>query len=383
MPWSNAISAEYDALLAGPMGQAMGGSPSERSTLKQRLRSIELAGGAPDPVMPVNQMTQSQAADLWLWRVAYNFYMERNNWWSWRLRDKTVAQLTPLLNFGWQGFLRERVGKNEFDFGMESVWDDRPEIRAAEALLTKFFLALAGEPIETEEDAVYRIIQGMRDAGWHHVTGLWEDYENVPRRSARGAPTFAFDDIVALAAGECHITSNFLVARLRSFNIPAHVARSWTTLANGSARLLGPEASEVQDHHFQGHCFIHFPTLQAWLGHGDDVQDAILATLPPILAMRSEWWMAAHVFHGSEYEWMVAQDYDNFTWWCLMVGRSPDRLEFDVPFLYRHNQLRSRLENVHIENNYAARHGAPNPVPPLFTAEEVDNLVAWVGNKLG
>ncbi len=34
------------------------------------------------------------------------------------------------------------------------------------------------------------------------------------------------------------------------------------------------------------------------------------------------------------------------------------------------------------DNNYAGCAGAPNPVPPLFTASEVDNLVNWVAAKL-
>lgn len=384
MPWNSTIEAEYDALLAGSMGAALQGSANDRQVHKDRIRAIETSDSSvPDPVFAsnVSLMTPQQARSLWLWRVAFNFYMERNNWWPWRLRDKSAAELIPLLNFGWQGFTRHKVGKNTWHYSMESVWDDRPEMRALEAFFALFFWALTGETIETEADLVSRIIQGMRDAGWKHVTGFWENYAGFPRRSPTGGPTFNFDDIASLKAGECHINSNYLVARLRSFNIPAHVARAWLTLPGGAVFILG--GTTAQDWHQHGHCFIHFPTLQSWLTHGDDVQGAVLASIPPLFAMKSEWWMHAYHFGETQYEWTRASDYDAFTWWCLLIGRSPNRLDFDVPFLHRTGQLRSRLENVHIDNNYAGRVGAPSPVPPLFTVAEVDTLVNWVAAKLG
>jgi hypothetical protein len=303
--------------------------------------------------------------------------MERNGWWPWRLRDKTVAELVPLLNFGWQGFTTNSAGV----YTMEGVWDDRPELRVLEAILASFFWSLSGEPLEGEADAISRVIQGMRDAGWGHVTGQHEEYAGVPRRSPSGAPTFAFDDVAALAKGECHINSNYLVARLRSFNIPAHIARAWLTLpgAGGSVFSL---PSLPADRHQHGHFFVHFPTIQSWLAHGDDVQRAALATIPPSFAMKSESWMREHHFGASEYEWGRERDYADYMWWCFLIGRSPDRLDYDVPFLYGAGQLRSRLENIHIDHRYAERPGAPVPVPPLFTAEEVDFLMNWVAAKL-
>jgi len=382
MPWNSAVEGEYDTLLAGNMGAALQGSQSDREDLKDRIRAIEKGDpSVPDPIFAsnVSLMTESQARSLWLWRVAFNFHMERNSWWPWLLRDKNPAELIPLLNFGWQGFTRHKVGKFTWHYSMESAWDDRPETRAIEAFFSYFFWTLDGETIKTEADLVSRIIQGMRDGGWKHVTGLWEDYDGFPRRSPTGGPTFNFDDIMSLKAGECHINSNYLVARLRSFNIPAHVAHAWLTRPDGEAFLGGTTA---QDWHQHGHCFIHFPTLHSWLAHGDDVQGAVLASIPPLFAMKSEWWMSVNHFGETEYKWTRAQDYDALTWWCLLIGRSPNRLNFDVPFLYRTAQLRTRLENVHIENNYASRSGAPNPVPPLFTAAEIDNLVNWVATKL-
>ena len=375
MPWNSTVEAEYDALLSGVMGAALQGSASERQILKARIRAIETGGQAPDPLFAptVMLMTPLQARSLWLWRVTYNFFTERNNWFPWRLRDKTVAELVPLLNFGWQGF----TPATTVEYGMEMVWDDRPAKRVLEASMTMLFAALAGKRITTEVDLVDRIIQGMRNSGWKHVTGMWEDYASYPKR---GSNSLNFDDIAAVSAGECHINSNYLVARLRSFNVPAHVARRWDTLSNGEpASVVKTRATEW---HQWGHCFVHFPTIGSWLTHGDDVQDAILASIPPLFALKSELWMQNNHFGRTHYEWIRAMDYSRYTLWCLLVGRSPTRLDYDVPYLYRTGQLRGRLENVHVENNYAMRSGAPTPVPPLFTPAEVDRRLGWVAAKV-
>lgn len=383
MTWNSVVEAEYDALLAGVMGDALGGSATERQLLKSHLALIESGSASGHNPVPTNgsRMTQSQAQNLWLVRAAYAFYMERNTWWPWRLRDKTVEELRPLLNFGWQGFVRIRVGKNQFEFGMHGVWDDRPALRAAEALLGWFFLNLAGIHIETEVELVSHIVQALRDGGWHHVLGLWEDYEGFPRHGSFGTPTFAFDDVATLRAGECHINANFLTARLRSFNVPAHMGPGWTTLPGGGKTLL-PEDSFAAKH-AHGHCFLHFPTLSSWFAHGDDIQNRLLKSFAPILALRSEFWAHAYLLQGTQYEWTRAQDFDDHSWWCLVIGRSPEDLQFDVPFLFQANQLRTRLENVHLDNRYAQRAGAPAVVPPLFEPWYVDTLMDWVASKLG
>ena len=124
-----------------------------------------------------------------------------------------------------------------------------------------------------------------------------------------------------------------------------------------------------------------FSSVRSWLQHGDDVYNRLLKTIPPNFAMRSEWWISTYQWTGSEYRRTVARDYDDYLWWCLLLGSS-DEFNLDVRSLYNFGLLDDLLKNIHINNNYAGREGAPSPVPPLYDSDLVDALVDWVAMKL-
>ena len=132
--------------------------------------------------------------------------------------------------------------------------------------------------------------------------------------------------------------------------------------------------------HQHGHCFLHFPTEGWWITHADDVYNRLLKSIPPTFAMKSDSWMRENHFDQTEYTLGRAKAYEEYLWWCLLIGRgSPN---YDVPTLYANGTLRQRLENVHIDVNLASRDGAPAVVPPVFDGEMVDLLMSWVGYKL-
>ncbi len=384
MAWSSTVEDEYRAMLDGVMGVAFGatflGLFSVAEMLIQKIRAIEEGqSGFSDPV-PTNarNLTAAQAVNLWVTRVAWNFYMERLGFFPWRLRDKTVDELKPLLSFAHQGLVRQETGKNEYRWTMHSVWDVDPATRATEGILSVFLSALVGSPLKDEQDVVEAVIEGMRGAGWHHVSGQWEDYDGIaPKGELWGYPIYDFEEIADLVAGECHINSNYLVAVLRGLNIPAHIGPGW------SESTSQHESSDV---HSDGHCFIHFPTIGRWLIHGDNVQDRLLRTLPAAYVLRTEGWMRQnHLPDGlgvEAYHTVRMADYDDYTNWCLTLAVSPDDLEYDVPFLFKVGQLRTVLETAHIANRYAERDGAPPSVPPLFDDDYVDTLMQWVEIKL-
>jgi hypothetical protein len=377
MPWNAAVRTAYEALLDGPMGDALGSFTGPgfaipgRPLLLEKLESIESGSSGPVPSED-DHLTTAQAFDLWITRAAYAFWMERIQVWPWRLRDKAVAHLRPLLAFDWQGLVL-RPGSQ---WMMHGVFDVDPAQRCTEAIFASLVLSLTGQPLVDEQDVVERLIGAMRANDWRHVTGLWENYEGRPQRGSWGTPTFDLADVRELNAGECHINSNYLVLLLRAFNIPAHIGKAWPHWL----------AVDFEKLHTDGHCFVRFPTIGRSLSHGDDVQNRLLVNIPAYLAMRTDNFMGAHLLGPGDglahYDASRATDYDDFTNWCLWIGSDPGDPPFDVPGLFASGQLRGKLENIHVDQGYADRPGAPDPVPPLFDAEYIDTLMAWVEAKL-
>src|SRR5262249_28783747 len=306
---------------------------------KWHLSLIETGGRPAHKPLPTNgsPMTLDQARDLWLRRAADNFYMERGDLLPRGVGGRTVWEGIPLLNFGWQGFVPVRIGKNLYDYAMHSVWDDRPAARAAEAVISNLFLRLTGEVIETEVEMIARLIKGMRDAGWGHVDGEYTDYAGIAQRgSVWGYPVYNYEDVLRIHKGECHINANFLVARLRPFNIPVHIGPRWTTL-QGAVHYLLPWDSPDQTH-VAGHCYVHFPTIRSWLAHGDDVQNGLWRNIPAEFAFQSDSFAHDYLFNATKYIWERGRNFNEYTWWCLLIARDPQVPELDVPFLYQHDQ---------------------------------------------
>lgn len=372
MPWNSAIEQEYDAMLSGNIGQALGYSSIVRpivfSVIKGYLRNLETSSGGSLNLSPGNHtyLTATERIHLHLMRVACCLYTERIDIWPWQLRNKSVAQLRPLLHIEHQGLRPYTLPGGNVVYTFHGVWDVRPEDRMTIAVFGYLLMAIFGDVARTESEFVQNFIQNMRDAGWRHFSGYYDVYVDggYTSHSPSGIGTYDFDDVAAVKQGGCHTTSAFLVSSLRPFNIPAHVGY-------GIGEAL----------HRSGHCFVHFPSLRTWLAHGDDVYNAILKGIPPAFAMRSEWWMNAYHKGATDYQHLRARAYDDYFWWCLLIGESSS-FNYDVASLYAAGQLRDKLENIHIDYNLASRDGAPAVVPPVFTPAEVDSLMGWVDAKL-
>lgn len=377
MPWNAQIEEEYDNMIAGPMGQALD-LPSDwligyyEDLLKQDIRELETGSTTNLNLNPVHDthLTYYEMRELHIMRAACAFYLERMDVLPWSLRQKSVNDLKPLLSLDYQGL---RYYGNVGGWIFEGVWDVRPGDRLTEAVFYLLLVGLFGDGIPADEsEMVNRQIQGMRDSGWGHVSGWWEDYEDFTAHSPGGRGTYDYDDIADVKRGGCHITSHFIVATLRSLNVAAHTGRPWP--ASGAPSDTG-DFFDLK--HKLGHCFVHFSAIDSWFGHGDDVYHRLLKTYPPQFAMRSDWWMAANHFDTSEYGWMRATAYNNYFWWCILLGRSEDTW-YDVRSLYAINWLRYRLENIHDEVELAEREGAPQNVPPVFDDQTIDGLISWV-----
>lgn len=386
MPWNSQIEQEYDAMLAGPMGQALDleaawlnefdwlGPAVYRNFLKIILRELETGSTGIANLNPSHDtyLGYYEMRMLHLNRAACSFYLERMGILPWSLRQKSVEELRTLLGLGYQG-LRKYQGKWIF----EGVWDVYPGDHLAEAVMYLLLVVLFGDGIPAdEEEMITRHIQGMRDSGWAHMSGWYEDYEGYPAHSPSGLGTYDYYDVSDVKRGGCHITSNFIVATLRNLNVATHTGRPWP--AGGPPYDID---EYVRWHHKLGHCFVHFAAIDRWFGHGDDVYNRLLKTYPPKFAMRSDWWMHANHFDTTDYHWSRATAYDNYLWWCLLLGRS-DEYWYDVRRLYHTNFLRTRLETIHEDHNLAERHGAPANVPPVFDEQTIDMLMDWVGKKI-
>lgn len=380
MPWNAQVEQEYDAMLAGPMGQSLDlrsdiiSAAMYRMILRAFIKELETGSTTNVNLDPDNSTSLSYFEMRWLhlMRAACSFYLERMGILPWSLRQKTVDELRPLLSLHYQGL---RLFNGAWIF--EGVWDVRPGDHLFEAVMYILIVGLFGDGIPADENKmIVKHIQGMRNAGWAHVSGWWENYADYPSHSPGGLGTYDYYDIADVKRGGCHITSNFIVATLRSLNVATHAGRPWP--AGGPPS----DSSEYfRLHHRLGHCFVHFSAINTWFGHGDDVYNRLLKTYPPQFAMRSGWWMNVNHFDTSDYRFNRATAYDNYYWWCLLLGRSQETW-FDIRRLYQLNMLRGRLENIHIELNLAARDGAPAVVTPIFDDQTVDTLIAWVAKKV-
>lgn len=371
-------------MLAGPIGDALDYSPIVRwivnTLVKHYARELETGFSGQVNLEPENStyLTRGERLTLHLMRVACCLFAERLDVFPWRLRDRSTDELRPLLSRHYQGMRAhgtDSSGNSRYVF--HGVWDVRPADRMNEAVFGFLLLAIFGDTPRTDRDMVVQLIQNMRNAGWAHVLGLWDDYDGYPTRSPDGPGTYAFEDVEEVKRGGCHITSNYIVARLRSLNIPAHMGRHWAasglpTNQNEYRRLL---------HRPPGHCFVHFHTVGWWFSHGDDVYNALLKNIPPDFAMRSEHWMRTNHFDTSEYEWIRAAAFDDHFWWCFLIAPSNYNF-YDVAWLFNSGMLRDRLENIHEDLNLAVRDGAPSNVPPVFDQSMVNFLMAWVDSKL-
>ncbi|MFX0196766.1 MAG: hypothetical protein ACFFCW_11620 [Candidatus Hodarchaeota archaeon] len=374
MPWNSEIEAEYDELIAGPMGSALDlDSPYTTLLLKNYIYELETGSAENLDVTPVSSshLNGWERLQLHLMRAACSFFTERSGFFPWRVRNKPTEQLRPLLSSHYQGL--RASGTDAMDHRFHHVWDVKPGQRMIEAVFAYLFMALAGQAPATEQDMIVRLIQSWRDAGWYHMSGYYDDYEGY---FDHGGHVYDFETVAEVKRSGCHLMADFIVCVLRPFNIPAHYGRGW-----GVGGQPSDPTTYWQLMHTHGHCFVHFASVGWWLSHADDVYSALLRGIPPQFAMRSDYWMHRHQFDRSEYEWARGRTYEDNFWWCLLLGTSP-WAQYDVRTLYYQGVLRERLETLHEIYDLAERDGAPDVVPPVFDESTVDFLMAWVTAKV-
>jgi hypothetical protein len=372
MPWNASVEAEYDALIASPIGEATD-VPTWLLSLGVEPQLIELETGSASNLVVTpahwSYLTSSERVLLFFMRVACALYVERNGLFPWRLADHSVAELRPLLSYHYQGLREGPSGQHKF----HHVWDVEPGPRMAEAVLGYFLGVLFGADVPTTaRDMVTHFIDWMRESGWGHMSGYYDDYADYPDH---GSYVYDFQVFTEVKRSGCHGTADYISAGLRHYNVPAHYGRGWAGAQPSS------DSAYWSNVHQHGHCFLHFPTEGWWLAHGDDVYHALWKTIPPSFAMMSDEWMHANHFGETEYTWSRGRAYESNFWWCLLIGQSSSP-SYDVPTLYANGALRHWLENLHITYDLAARDGAPAVVPPVFDAEMVDALMGWVAYKL-
>lgn len=372
MPWNSTIEGEYDALLSGPLGQATD-FPVWFLNLGVKPQLIELETGSASRlvVSPAHwsYLTTSERLTLHLMRIACALYVERNKFFPWRLADHSVAELRPLLSYHFQGLRESPAGHHRF----HHVWEVEPGPRMSEAVLGYFLAALFGADVpKNEGEMVTNFINWMRNAGWVHMTGYYDEYAGYPDH---GGNVYDFEVFTDVKRSGCHGTADYMSAALRYYNVPTHYGKYWSGAQPSS------DSTYWAGIHQHGHCFVHFATEDWWLCHADNVYNALWKTVPPEFAMMSSAWMNQHHFGATEYEWIRACTYEAHLWWCFLIGHSSSPY-YDVPTLYANGTLRSRLENIHIAYDLASRDGAPAVVPPVFDAALVDALMAWVSLKL-
>jgi hypothetical protein len=376
MPWNDAIEQEYDDMLRAGIWQVLGypSSYDESSwlygLLKWYIRFLETGSGGRLNVTPANHtyLTNSERIQLHLKRIACCLYTERMGIWPWKLRDKNVTELEPLLHRDWQGFYPFTASNGDICYYLHGTWDVRPEDRMTAAILGYSLMAIIGDAPRTEREFVIKFIQNMRDSGWYHMGGNYDVYVDGGYTDYGYGTTWDFDDIAEVKASGCHLTATWIVSALRPFNIPAHI---------GFERSGRPSHRSSR---YGGHCILHFPTLGWWTTHADDVLGCLHRSVPPQLCMKSESWMQIYK-DARDYNYWRAASYDDYFKWCLFIGRCPN-LQYDVPHLFYSGQLRNTLETIHIIDDFASLDGAPEVVPPLFTDAEIDFLMTWVDDKL-
>ncbi len=383
MAWNSQIEQEYDQMLAGPIGDALGYSgPFQgwaKAYIKIYLEDLERGFSYRLNLEPADPtyLHLGEVFSLHSMRVACFLFSERLNIFPWRLQDKSVDDLKPLINWHYQGWRNTGPAANgttRYEF--EGVWDVRPAERMNEATISYLLMSLFGEVPTTEEDFVLHMIQYMRDIGWYHGGRVDLEYPGVESHAASYYGVFDYVDVAEVKRGGCHIASNFMVSYLRSFNIPAHRGREWP----GGSQPPNYTDDYWDIPHLHGHCFVHFHSIRWSLTHGDDIYSAILRYIPPGFSLRSEFWMN-DVLQSTRYEWVRAFAYSDFFWWCFLLGRHTSTI-YDVVDLYNLGMLRDRLENLHIELDLASKEGAPDVITPIFDQPMVNFLMAWVGKRL-
>lgn len=385
MSWGPLTKQKYEILLRGPMGKAFLGSRLDRRDLMTRIRKLEQgAATALDMGYLEGQgyLTPGQARELWLLRSALCLFLERHQVWPWRLRNRPVSMLYPLLNFGWQGLMPRTGGTIPLRYVMHGAWDLQPVRRARDALQTRAALVMAGIPCSTERDMVLALIQSKRDQGWWH-TGSFQEYGTIQPVDAWGPErTYAYEDIRSVKHGDCHIATGYLGLQLRGFNIAAHPGPRWPIVDRPDPSNPPPVSYSL--FHLEGHCYLHLPGIGAWLSHGDDVWDRLLRTIHAACSLKSETWAGFNLLNTSQYASRRAADRLEHLYWCLLVGTSAIDTLYDVSYLHGTGQLKSRLEDIHLDNGYQNMQGAPAPasIQPVFNQEEVQFLLDWVGAKL-
>ena len=373
MPWNTEVEYEYDLLISYDIGKATDFFPVYALKAGVEPYLIDLETGVSPLTIKLtpshdSYLTENERIKLHLMRVACALYAERNAIFPWRLVDLSEAELRPLLSYHYMGLFEDEPGKHKF----HHVWDVEPGLRMVVAALCYILSPLFGfEMPATASGMTLNRIQWMRDIGWEHMLGKYEDYAGY---HDHGENVYDFDIATQVKRSGCHMTADYLVAVLRHFNLPAHYGRGWE-----GAQPTG--SAYWNNIHQCGHCFIHFSAANGWYSHADHVYSDLCETLPPDVAMRSDYWMETYHFDKSEYTWLRANTYENWLWWCGYIGQCSDPY-YDVHTLYANETLRDRLENLHIEYDLASRDGAPAVVPPVFDDDEVDALMGWVAYKI-
>lgn len=383
MPWNSTIQQEYLEMLAGSMGQALDLPDSITFPPSNAIffilmyaHKLEIGEYEDLRIEPDNQtyLTHGEMRFLHLMRAACCMYIERKKIFPWRLRDKKVSDLRPLLSIHYQGLRKEGS-----DYYFHRVWDVNPGQRTVDAILDYLFLGILealgviDELPTTETQFICFLIQNMRDSGWQHMIGWYEEYAGYPDH---GSGTYDYEIIREVKRSGCHTMSGYLVSTLRSYNIVSHIGRGWGD---------GPQPASNDLYyrliHKNGHCFIHLSSIGEWLAHGDDIYNEYLKTIPPEFAFKSYSWMSTYHFDTTEYEYKRAEAYINIFWWCFLLGES-DSPWYDVRFLYNNGYLRNSLETLHEEYDLANLDGAPANVPPVFDDNMVNFLMDWVEKKI-
>ena len=127
MPWNSTIADEYSSMLSGNIGQAL--ELSSDTTIPAwvaevliitYLQKLETGYYEELVISPDHQnyLTYSEMRTLHCMRAACCMYAERTGIFPWRLTDKSVNELRPLLSINYQGLYR--TGSRYY---FESVWD--------------------------------------------------------------------------------------------------------------------------------------------------------------------------------------------------------------------------------------------------------------------
>ena len=397
MQWSYELEQAYSEMFDGAMWQAldlpeMAIEPAlSKQMIQGYISKLENDEYEELKIIPENQnyLTLTETRTLHWMRVACCFYAERVGIFPWRLRDKSADKLRPLLSFHYQGISR----CTDVRYGFESVWDVNPGKRLKEAIdgyVLLAVLALFGSikvPV-TEYDMIIFLIDSLRKSGWKHVEHKGEPFDEYDVYAeyqsydpwADNPGTYDFEAISEVRESTCHIASNYLVALLRSFNIPAH--RGYSANPDFMNKPLWDMEWADQWHeivHRNGHCFIHFSSIDKWFSHGDDLYDLVLKGIPTEHSFQSDEWMNDFHIDTTEYDHHRATRYAEYSLWCLYLGRS-NKTWYDVRYLYNRGWLRERLENIH--EALEGDEGAPPTIPPVFSENEVDFLMDWVAYKI-